>query len=260
MSAASVISTIGTWFRVNDALMRREIASRYGDSRLGYVWAIATPAAGMLVFYLFFLVVRTIRPEMPLLMFIATGWATYDYFRTMYAGISGAAEQNKALLMHTLITRLDCMTSRAVLETLTNTVLFMIFVIVSAAIEGWVPPADLGLVIIGFLTAGAFGASLGVFFGAVRTYFPMVTNFVAPVFRVGVLISGVIWTARDLPSWTYDIIKWNPVLHPIEGMREGWFSVYSSPVMDLTYTWTLTAVFLALGLVLERRSRFRIVF
>ena len=248
------------FFRIIDALIRRELAGRFGQSRLGYLWAFLIPLAGIGVLYLVFSLIREARSDLPLLLFLVTGWTTYGVYQGMTSTLAGAAEANKGLLMHPVISRLDVLVARIVLEFLTATALLLVYAFLAAVIEGSPMPSDLGLVVVSFLSAGTLGAAIGVVIAALKTHFPMADKFVAPINRIGFFVSGVIFTARDLPSWTYELIRWNPMLHPIEGMRQGWFQSYESPVLDLSYTWSIALPAIALGLVLERRSRGRISF
>lgn len=248
------------WFQVIDALVLREISGRFGNSRLGYLWAFLTPLIGILTLYIVFANLRESRSEFPLLLFLVTGWTTYGLYQDMANALAGAAEANKGLLMHPVITRLDLLTARVVLEVLTAFALLSAYAFIAAMIEGSPLPDDPGLVIVSFLSAGSLGIGVGLMLAALKTNFPMVDKIVAPINRIGFFVSGVLFTARDLPSWTYEYIRWNPMLHPIEGMRQGWFQSYDSPVLDLSYTWMIILPAIALGLVLERRSRRRISF
>ncbi|MEO1043424.1 MAG: ABC transporter permease [Pseudomonadota bacterium] len=246
--------------RILDALVLREISGRFGHSRLGYLWAFLTPLLGIIALYIIFVNFRQGRTELPLFLFLVTGWTTYGLYQGTTSALAGAAEANKGLLMHPTITRLDVLSARSILEVLTAVALLLLYAFISLVFEGSRLPDRPGMVLISFLSAAAFGTSVGLILAALKTQFPMADKVVAPINRVGFFVSGVLFTARDLPSWTYDYIRWNPMLHPIEGMRDGWFQAYESPVVDLYYTWTITLPAIALGLVLERRSRSKISF
>lgn len=253
---ATFQARIGTAARVVNALILREINSRFGGSRLGYLWAIITPVVSILVLYALFVTIRERETSgMPLLLFLVTGWFTYGYYQSMVSQLGAAAEANRSLLMHQNVTRLDCVTARAALETLTTVAFFIVGALIAALLEGSGWPDDMLLVTESFFAAGLFGAGLGVTMCAISTYFPVAMNFLQPFNRFGFFLSGVIFTAAMLPSWTYDFIKWNPLLHPVEGMRQGWFETYQSPILDLGYTYSIAFPLLALGLYLERRTR-----
>lgn len=246
--------------RILDALVLREISGRFGQSRLGYLWAFLTPLLGIIALYIIFVNFRQGRTELPLFLFLVTGWTTYGLYTGTTNALAGATEANKGLLMHPSITRLDVLSARGVLEVLTAVALLLLYAFIAMVFEGSPWPDRPGLVVISFLSSASFGLSIGLILSALKTQFPMADKIVSPINRVGFFVSGVLFTARDLPSWTYDYIRWNPILHPIEGMRHGWFQAYESPVLDLSYTWSITLPALALGLVLERRSRRRISF
>ena len=242
--------------RVLHALVLREINGRHAGSRVGYLWSFINPLIGILVLYLLF---TTIRQRdlggMPLLMFLVTGWFTYGFYTTLVNSLGNAVQANRSLLMHQNVTRLDVVAARIVLELLTTTAMLLIGTLVGGVIDGSELPSDLGLVTISFFGAGLFGASLGLFICSISPYFPYAMNFLGPFNRIGFFMSGVLFTASMLPSWTYEFIKWNPLLHPIEGMRQGWFGTYQSPVLDLQYTYMIAVPMLTISLVLERRTR-----
>ncbi|NNU16764.1 ABC transporter permease [Parvularcula sp. ZS-1/3] len=242
--------------RVVNALILRELNSRYGNSRLGYLWAIANPIISIMVLFFLFSTIRSRETgDIPILMFLVTGWFSYGYYQTMVSSIANGEAANRSLMMHQPVTRLDVMASRAVVETLTTVSFFVVGVAIAAIIEDATLPNDPILVLASFAAAGTFGLSLGLAMGAILTYFPFAMNFLQPVNRIGFFVSGVLFTATMLPSWLYPYIRWNPMLHPIEGIRQGWFEVYTSPVLDLTYTFSIALPLLAVGLYLERRTR-----
>lgn len=241
--------------RVINAIILREINSRFGESRLGYLWAFLSPMVGLVVLYIIFAFIRQRETEMPLALFLITGWFTYGFYQSMTSMISNSEASNRMLLMHPNVTRLDVMISRAALDTMTTFSLTLLAVLASALIEPIPFPDDLLLTVASFGAAGTFGMALGVTMGAISTYFPFAMNFVQPVNRLGFFLSGVLFTATMMPSWTYDYIKWNPLIHCIEGIRQGWFQSYQSPILDLTYTYSIAIPLLAVGLYLERRTR-----
>lgn len=241
--------------RVLHALILREMTGRFGESRAGYLWAILNPVASIMALYWLYSLVRDEHAGMPMLVFIVTGWVTYDFYQQMMARIGSALDANKGLMMHAIVTRLDIIIARAALEGMTFIAMLIIFMSLATAIEDAGFPVDPLLILTAFLTAGALGLSFGLLLAALKTYFPFAENFISPINRIGLLVSGVILTARDLPSWTWDYIKWIPTIHPVEGMRQGWFSSYQSPILDLGYTWSIILPVVAISLVIERRSR-----
>ena len=223
---------------------------------MGYLWAILTPILSITVLYIMFSTIRSRDTAgLPLYMFLVTGWFTYGLYQTLVTQLSSAASANQSLLMHQNVTRLDCLIARICLETLTTFSFFTVGALIAIAIEGSGLPSNLLLVMQSFFAAGFLGASLGILVSAISTYFPFTMSFLQPINRIGFFVSGVFFTVSTFPSWTYDYFKWIPTVHPVEGMRQGWFDAYESPILDLGYTYSISLPLLAIGLYLERRTR-----
>jgi capsular polysaccharide transport system permease protein len=90
---------------------------------------------------------------------------------------------------------------------------------------------------------------------AVRRVFPTIDFLLTPVKRLGVFISGVIFTAADLPSWALQYFDWNPVFIAIEIARTSWYPSYRSPVYDPMYIIVVSVFVTALGIAAERVTR-----
>ncbi|MEM9837763.1 MAG: ABC transporter permease [Pseudomonadota bacterium] len=256
---ATILEFTQSWSttaRVINAVILREISGRFGSSRLGYLWALITPAFSIGALYFVFLFIRNRDSgEIPLLMFVVTGWFTYGLYTSMVSDLGNAEGSNRALLMHSQVQRLDVLIARATLATLTNFTFFGCAALVGALVEGSGFPQNMMLVFQSFCSAGLLGVSLGITIAGLSTYYPYALQFLQPVNRIGFFVSGVLFTADMLPSWTYAYLKWNPMIHPVEGMRQGWFETYQSPILDLNYTFAIAVPLLAVGLYLERRTR-----
>jgi capsular polysaccharide transport system permease protein len=71
-------------------------------------------------------------------------------------------------------------------------------------------------------------------------------------------ISGLFFTVEDLPEGAQRALLFNPVLHSVELVREGWFSSYESPGASVPYVLYFALAFLSVGLLLERVVRRKI--
>ena len=76
-----------------------------------------------------------------------------------------------------------------------------------------------------------------------------------PVRRMGIFISGVIFTATTLPGWMLPYFSWNPLFRAIETAREAWHPSYHSPISDPGYVILCAFGMTALGIVAERITR-----
>jgi capsular polysaccharide transport system permease protein len=79
-----------------------------------------------------------------------------------------------------------------------------------------------------------------------------------PLLRPLFWCSGLFFTANGLPSNVRDILLYNPVLHVIEIVRDGWFPSYEAQHASAGYAMAWMLCLLVLGLLLERVVRRKI--
>jgi capsular polysaccharide transport system permease protein len=110
----------------------------------------------------------------------------------------------------------------------------------------------------GFTLAAMLGASLGLVFCTLDQFSQVVDRARGPLMRPLFWISGLFFTAEQLPDNVRDLMLINPVLHVIEMVRDGWFVGYHDEHVSVFYVsaWILGLAFV--GLALERVVRRRI--
>lgn len=241
------------------ALMLREIQTRFGAARLGYLWAVIEPVLWIATFWaLFQLVGRTTPDDMEMSMFLATGLIPYMLFRKSADRAAHAVDANKGLLFYPQVRPLDLVIARTLLEVATLTVVFALLATASFLYIGDYVVDDWLTFLFGFALAGALGASLGLVLSALGVFFPVVERIQGPVMRPLFWVSGILFTANGLPSVAREVVLYNPVLHAVEITRTGWFREYHSLYSSAAYplAWIVSLTFF--GLALERVARRRL--
>jgi capsular polysaccharide transport system permease protein len=71
-------------------------------------------------------------------------------------------------------------------------------------------------------------------------------------------VSGLFFTVEEVPQAAQAALLFNPVLHTVELVREGWFASYESPGASVSYVLYFALAFLTAGLLLERIVRRKI--
>jgi len=247
--------------RVVAALIRREIRARFGESRLGYLWAIIEPLGHLAV--LMFLFVYILRRRAPIggsiVVFFLSGLIPYFLCTRLATYLIGAVAGNRALLNLPLVKPTDVIFARMILET--STYLFVAFLLFGGlAVFGdyeaipWDPLAlaeAVGIIcLLGFgfglinLTIAAFVPNWGFLFGL----------FIAPLY----FLSGVFFTVSEVPPPYRDYLLYNPILHCVEAFRAGFYHDYDVAYIDRAYALrvALGAVVIGFGLlrVCRRKS------
>jgi capsular polysaccharide transport system permease protein len=245
---------------VLNALILRELKTRFGSNQLGYLWALIEPSLWIATFVgLFYLLGRTSPGGLDPVSFIATGLIPYSLFRETASRAVSAIGANKGLLFYPQIQPLDLVLARTVLEFVTFVLVFVVIIGAASMWRGTVPQvADWLQLSFGFAAACALGASLGLVLTGLSVFAPAIERLHGPVLRPLFWISGVFFTANGLPPAAREFMLYNPVLHIVEFVRSGWFVEYRSQYADMGYVmvWIITLTFF--GLVVERTARRRL--
>jgi capsular polysaccharide transport system permease protein len=248
-----------TQLQVVYALLLRETKTRFGSSHLGYIWALVPPAAWIGMFAVFYhLVGHLAPPGTSTVAFLVTGIIPFSAFRETATRCLSAVEANKGLLFYPQVRPLDLVIARVVLEAATHLMLMLLFLGGLALFEG-VPRIDSLLVaLIGLGIACSLGAALGLLCCGLSVYSPVVERVFSTVMRVVFWTSALFHPIESLPKAARDILLFNPVVHAIELVRDGWFPGYDARHVDAWYplVWTLVLAFF--GLSLERTARRRL--
>jgi capsular polysaccharide transport system permease protein len=256
MAAGILSNSLRTQGRVLLALMLREARTRYGRTRGGYLWALIEPVLHISIFYLIYLFrVRMVPLGDNLFVFLMTGFGVYIGFRNVVGRTEGAYASNEALLSFPVVQVLDVFLARALLELATWTgVNFILFGMVIAFFGEPFPPSVFKM-LAAVLALFCVGFGLGVCIGIMSEFAPSVGNLMRFPFRILYFLSGVFYLPDTLPPSFRAVLAWNPVVHGITLFREGYYTGYSSHLLDIQYLygWAIVCVFLAF--VAERTTR-----
>ena len=247
---------IATQVRVLSALILREARTRFGRSRLGYLWAIGEPVVYVMTFTAAFTLLRTL-PALgnSIAEFLLTGILPYQVFSNIVQRASTAIPANRALLTFPIVKNMDTIMARIALEIATSLLAFLILFGLLGFVGVTRMPDDL----LGFLAGIGALMLLGTGIGVVAAVGTVVNSTVATVFpwvmRFTFFISGPFFILDQLSNELADKIAWNPVVHGIEWVRTAYFPVYASSHLDRGYILFIGLATLALGLALERMAR-----
>lgn len=240
---------------VINALMRRELKTRFGQYRLGIVWALLEPLMQMLFFMLMFHV-RGVKGvgglELP--VFLATGLALYQYFNKIVGQAQGAIGANKNLFIYRQVRVFDVFFVRFLLEAATSLIVLM--VLIGGAwwfgYEVSIYNSLLFLQVYVLLSLMSFGVSLIV--GVINTLYPEPGKFIPVILRPLFFISGTFFTINEMPASTHDFLLWNPLLHAFELIRSTLAYGYDTSLVSLDYLRLFTLFSLTLGMLMLRSN------
>lgn len=258
-AASSLLS--GLWLQVEvvHALVLRETRTRFGDHKLGYLWALLEPILIIFTLYgLFHLAGRATPPGMDIFGFIATGLVPYHLFAASARQVAESINGNRALLYYPPVQPIDLALARAVLEAATYLTVFVVLMGGHALVLQNLEIDDLLTVLCGFALASLLGASMGLVFCCLGQISNAVDRARGPLLRPLFWISGIFFTAESLPGHIRGPALLNPVFHCVELVRAGWYPTYGAQHADAGYVLAWIGVLAVIGLLLERVIRRRI--
>lgn len=244
--------------RVIHALTLRETRSRYGNSKLGFFWALFEPFAHIAVFMMIFSAMGRATPVGDsMAVFILTGIAPWLLFSNIVTGIMMGTEANKSLMGYPQVMPIDIMISRVILETATMVIVF-ILILLTAINFGFRPNIEDSLMLLAATgTIILLATGIGMINAAIKLFFPSYQTIYSAFQRPFYFMSGIFFTADFLSPEVLDLIDFNPILHIVEWFRSGFYSSFDSHFYDIEYVLTLTLVILLIGLMAERATRKR---
>jgi capsular polysaccharide transport system permease protein len=236
------------------ALILREMATTYGRSPGGYVWAVLEPAASLAVMTLVFsALVRSPALGISFPMFYATGMMPFLLYSTVQAKVSGGLTYSRPLLAYPTVTFLDSLLARFILEVTTKLLVgYIVFTTILLVFETRVTLNFL-IIMKTYSLAALLGLSIGTLNCYLMTRFTVYQRFWAVLTAPLFILSGIFFTYEDIPAQFQTYLWYNPLIHITGLMRSGFYTTYRPTYISEVYVLTICLICLALGLLLLRR-------
>jgi capsular polysaccharide transport system permease protein len=243
--------------RVIRALVLRDMLTDFGLSRLSLAWMLIKPAIGIVAIFAVMVLFRSLRPPagMSLVVFVITGFLTFQAFSTNFGGLPGVASRTRGLTMFPHVTVLDLMMSKVVVNWFTYLCLFIGFTSLGVLFAKAELPANPLAVLVAYCAVAMLGMCVGMLLAVFERFTTALDLVWRLVRRMMIFVCGVMHPGSTLPTWAIPYFSWNPVFHCLELMREAWWPAYQSPFADGEYVAKCLFFLLALALVLERGTR-----
>ncbi|MEV4606204.1 ABC transporter permease [Neorhizobium sp. LMR1-1-1.1] len=245
------MTVLSTHLRVVFAFVVREIATRYGKSPGGYLWAFLEPIAFIAVMS----VILGSIGRIPALgesfpLFYATGFLAYSLYKSVESYVSSSISANRSLLSYPRVAPIDAVVSRFVLQGTTS-------ILVASLILGVIlytlrHPIHIDWI---YIFAAVFLAwSLGVGVGMTNCvlffYYPLYEKAYGVIMKPLFLLSGVFYVPESIPHPYRDYILYNPLAHIIMLFRWAFYGDRGARGVDLMYVATISFTMLFIGMLM----------
>ncbi|MBD3665153.1 ABC transporter permease [Sulfitobacter aestuariivivens] len=241
-------------FRAIFALMLREMSTTYGRSPGGYIWAILEPAAGIaLLTAIFSAGFRTPPLGTSFSFFYAGGILPLLMYTDVSNKVGQTIQFNRALLAYPRITFIDALLARLFLNFMTQVMVHT--VVLSFILLVLKPDTTLDFVKIGqaYVLCFLLAAGVGTLNSFLTLAYPVWQTAWAIMNRPLFLISCIFFVFEIVPEPYSDYLWYNPLVHIIGHMRDGYYPYYQPTYVSFVYPVMLSAIFCMAGLFLLNR-------
>ena len=247
-------------WRVLYALILRDIKTRFGGSGFGFLIAIAWPLThSFAILAINSAVGRAIPYGDSGALWFGTGLVPFMAFNYVARFTMLGVAVNRNLLTFPVVKVLDLLFARALLEVLSASLVVVLTLIIYAAIGIDFMPIDVPQAFYALGASMLLGLSFGVINGIIAVAMPMWITGYALLQIIMWAASSVVFVPDALPEQARYWLSFNPSLQGVEWMRSAYYEGYGSAVLDRTYMLEVAIGTLALGLVIERLVRGRLL-
>tara|TARA_R100000365_G_C2745284_1_gene74085 strand:- start:1324 stop:2106 length:783 start_codon:yes stop_codon:yes gene_type:complete len=242
--------------KVVQALIMRELVTRFGRDNIGFLWIMVEPLlfAG-LVGLVWTIVGGHDRVGMSVIAFVATGYIPLTFLRHSFGRSAKIFMSNSALLYHRQVKVLDFIFVRVSIEAIGAMAAYIFAGIVLYFFGSVNAPANVGAIILGWCVYVFFVVSVATVLAPLSEMSEVVEKLVPLSVYVSIPFSGVFNLAAWLSPQMRDALMWSPLVSGMELMRYGAFGDVITPYYDLTRALGVSFTCLLVGLTLCRRVR-----
>jgi capsular polysaccharide transport system permease protein len=236
------------------ALLLREMSSRFGKSRVGFLWVLMEPIAHLVFpIVVFGFVMDRAIPGVEYPVFLTYGFLPFLLFKTICLQTMDGTRANRGLLSYRQVLLMDVFIAKALAHCAVSAIVFAV-VLGGLAVFGFDVLPALPIELFGVLAvtvALAFG--LGMLFAALGSVSPDLKSIARLLFLPLYFVSGILFPISRFPEEWLQWLALNPVLHLVELTRSAAIADYELlPQLGIGYPLALALASVFMGLALYR--------
>ena len=243
------------------ALVIKDFKSRSSKVRLGMLWLIVDPMVMMVMMsLLWYMIGRTSIEGINVVLFLSSGFITYNIIKQGIGSVPKTIKMNSALLNFPQVRPISCIVARFLFEMflllVTAVALYFILWWFWDLAPSFHDPLRL-IQVIAVALVLSFGLSM--LLGVYVTLYDTVGKLTGLVARPLVFLSCVIHSLRDLPPTGRKYILLNPITHLVDTARTSIFNIQPLPEVNLFYPTMWAVSLLGVGILAYYVNRFRLI-
>jgi capsular polysaccharide transport system permease protein len=246
--------------RVIKALMLRELTTRYGRENIGFLWILAEPLLfALLVGLLWRMMKGPVEFGVDIVVFVISGYIPLVFFRSSLSRSVNSFTANGSLMYHRQIKILDLLLVRFLIELIGHMMAYLFIALVLGAFGMFPVPYDIGFLLLGWGYYALFTLAICLVVAPLSETSEILEKFIPVTAYLMVPFSGAFFIVSALSDEAARIVLYSPPVHGMEMMRYGVFGPSINPQFDYLYPLQFCLPCMALGLLLCRVVRKRLV-
>lgn len=235
------------------ALFMREIKTRFGKYRLGYLWAVLEPASHLMVMVgIFGYAMHRTMPDISFPIFLINGIIPFFIFSNITNRCINAIEANQGLFNYKPVKPIDTIISRAMLELVIYVLVYVLLMLILWCLGESFSVQDILMLSIAWFFLVLLSCGVGLIFMSVSCMYPEAEKFLPIMIKPLYFVSAVMFPLHVVPKEYWPLLTWNPIVHVIELTRESIVSGYDSSGASLSYLAISTVTVFFLGVSIYR--------
>lgn len=236
------------------ALFLRELQTRFGHYRLGYLWAFLEPALSVVFMLIVFgAIMKRTMPGIDYTVFLINGILPFFAFRKSGMQALSALTSNKGLFSYRSVRPIDAVLARTFLEVMLYFTCYIILTILFIWIGYTISFSYIPSVLFYWVCLFVFTLGVSCILMVAGAFSPEVNKFISPIFLVLYFMSGALFPLHRIPEDYLIYFMWNPLAHLFELMRHAVSPEYNVVTgTSLSYILICLIVLIFLGLLLVK--------
>jgi capsular polysaccharide transport system permease protein len=246
--------------RVIGALMLRELTTRFGRENIGFLWMMAEPMLfALLVGLIWRLTKGPLEFGVDIVAFVVTGYIPLVLFRSTVSRSISSFNANGSLMYHRQVKVLDILLVRFLIELIGHMMAYLFIGLLLGAFGLFPWPHDIGFLILGWAYYALFTFSIALVVAPLSEVSEIVEKIMPVTVYIMIPFSGAFFLVSSLHGTAATAALWSPPVHGMEMMRYGVFGPSIDPHYDFLYPLKFCLPCIAVGLMLCRIVRRRLV-
>ncbi|MCK4487257.1 MAG: ABC transporter permease [Desulfobacterales bacterium] len=240
------------------SMAKREVATQYVGSLLGFVWTFINPLVMIFVFWVIFSVGFRVQPmkDVPFVVWLTAGMAAWFVFADIVNGSAGVVVANANLIKKTLFHSQILPIVRIVSSLISHSVFLV--VLIGLIVFQKMPFSLYYLQFFYYLFCmSVLALGLGWAVSALNVFIRDVGQIVGLVLQIGFWATPIFWDIQIMPPKVQIILKLNPMFYIVQGYRESfiYFSPFWRHPRQTLYFWVVAIAIFIIGALIFKKLK-----